>query len=162
MTTPIATPDDLVEHSSWDDGAPYLVVRAADGLPHFVWQNRDGDIFTTSFPDEDGTPRTQLDPDMLAYPLIVLHTAGRRDDVWTEVQEARANAHAKHGDHSIEAIDPTDHRWLSILVEEIGETAHELTYDATGSLRAELIDVLSVASAWVDAIDRSARGSARA
>lgn len=73
--------------------------------------------------------------------------------IWEEVQRARARAHAKHGDNSIEAIEPHNPRWLSILVEEVGEVAHELTYDAAGSLRSELIDVLSVVSAWADKLD---------
>jgi hypothetical protein len=91
---------------------------------------------------------------------------------WTEVEHARAKAHAKHGDDSIEGLDASDPRWLAILVEEGGETseanllawnallqarigrvAHEQTYDATGSLRSELVDVLAVASAWLDALD---------
>lgn len=74
----------------------------------------------------------------------------------TEIGQARIRAHAKHGAQSIEAITPADPRWLSILVEEIGEVSHELTYDADGDLRAELIDVLAVATAWVAAIDRHA------
>jgi hypothetical protein len=90
--------------------------------------------------------------------------------VWTEIQESRAKAHAKHGENSIEAIRANDPRWLSILVEEVGEVAHELTYDAAPTeqsynpherhkrqavrVRRELLDVLSVASAWLDATDR--------
>lgn len=77
-------------------------------------------------------------------------------ETFHEISRARIKAHEKHGENSIEAISPSDPRWLSILVEEVGEAAHELTYDATGSLRAELIDVLAVASAWVDSIDRDA------
>jgi NTP pyrophosphatase (non-canonical NTP hydrolase) len=80
-----------------------------------------------------------------------------------EVRAARRAAHAKHGENSIEALYGDDPRWLSILVEEVGEVAHEQTYDADHgdlapdqALRAELIDVLSVAHAWVDAIDRDA------
>lgn len=70
-----------------------------------------------------------------------------------EVYVAREAAHAKHGQNSIEAINNHDPRWLSILVEEVGEVSHELTYDATGSLRSELIDVITVAMAWVSSID---------
>lgn len=71
---------------------------------------------------------------------------------WQIINDARAAAHAKHGENSIEAIPSDDPRWLPILVEEVGEVAHALTYDATdANLRAELIDVLSVASAWLDA-----------
>ena len=71
-----------------------------------------------------------------------------------EVTLARAKAHEKHGENSIEAIAPKDLRWLSILVEEVGKVSHELTYDAAGSLRAELIDVITVATAWVASLDR--------
>lgn len=76
------------------------------------------------------------------------------------VVEQRLSAHRKHGENSIEAIGSSDPRWLSILVEEVGEAAHELTYDATGSLRAELVDVITVATAWVAAIDRDSSPSA--
>lgn len=94
---------------------------------------------------------------------------------WTEIEQARAKAHAKHGENSIEGITADDPRWLSILTEEGGETseaallawnallqarigrvAHEQTYDATGDLRGELVDVLAVASAWLDALDAGA------
>lgn len=74
--------------------------------------------------------------------------------VWGEIHRARQQAHEKHGDNSIEALPSDSPRWLSVLVEEVGEVAHELTYDSAGSLRAELIDVLAVATAWVYAIDR--------
>ena len=68
------------------------------------------------------------------------------------INDARQKAHAKHGDNSIEAIDATDPRWLSILVEEVGEIAHALTYDAKDTrVVDELVDVLAVASAWLDA-----------
>lgn len=75
---------------------------------------------------------------------------------YDEIQATRDAAHAKHGENSIEGIDARDPRWLSILVEEVGEVAHELTYDATGDLRAELLQVAAVAAAWVDAIDLAA------
>lgn len=81
-----------------------------------------------------------------------------RDDhaVWTEVQHARLAAHKKHGDNSIEAIPADDPRWLTILVEETGEIARAMTYDngSRKDLRAELVDVLAVASAWIDKLDR--------
>lgn len=77
---------------------------------------------------------------------------------WSEVDEARSRAHEKHGEQSIERLPPRHIAWLPVLTEELGEVAHELTYDAKGgSLRAELIDVLAVASAWLDALDRADR-----
>lgn len=94
---------------------------------------------------------------------------------WTEIEQARAKAHAKHGENSIEGMTADDPRWLSVLAEEggevseatllawnallqarIGRVAHEQTYDATGDLRGELVDVLAVASAWLDALDAGA------
>jgi NTP pyrophosphatase (non-canonical NTP hydrolase) len=80
-----------------------------------------------------------------------------RDDhaIYREVVHARLKAHEKHGDNSIEREPADSPRWLSILVEEIGEVANALTYDGPqGNLRAELVDVLAVAAAWVAAIDR--------
>ena len=76
-------------------------------------------------------------------------------DIAREVWEGRIKAHQKHGSNSIEAIDADDPRWLAILTEELGEVAHELTYDAKGgSRRAELIDVATVCFAWIAAMDR--------
>lgn len=77
--------------------------------------------------------------------------------IGAEVALGRLRAHEKHGTNSIEAISAHDPRWISILMEEVGEVAHELTYDAVGSLRKELIDVLSVATAWVASIDKDQR-----
>lgn len=74
-----------------------------------------------------------------------------------EIRRGRERAHEKHGPNSIEAVSASDPRWLAILVEEVGEAAHELTYDATGALRAELVDVATVAVAWISAIDKGAR-----
>jgi len=73
---------------------------------------------------------------------------------WEEIEQARVRAHQKHGDNSIESEPSVSLRWLPILVEEVGEVANALTYDGpAGSLRGELVDVIAVASAWVDAID---------
>lgn len=92
-----------------------------------------------------------------------------------EIAAGRIKAHAKHGANSIEATPAESLQWLAILGEEFGEAAHELTYDAGGlvdvydyqpldgdeftrrklqRLRAELIDVATVAVAWAAAIDR--------
>lgn len=80
-------------------------------------------------------------------------------ELFREVLKARRAAHAKHGDNSIEYVSADDPRWLSILVEEVGEIAHALTYDGPKmNLRAELIDVLAVVSAWIDRINRDEIG----
>lgn len=83
------------------------------------------------------------------YEIDTLHA----EEILYEVNAARAKAHTKHGENSIESIIGDDPRWLSILVEEVGEVSHELTYDAEGDLRSELIDVLSVVFAWINSLD---------
>jgi len=83
-----------------------------------------------------------------------------RTAVYDEVHAERNRAHAKHGakGNSRENAHWTDKEWLPILMEELGEAAHELTYDAYGGhrarLRAELIQVAAMSAAWIDAIDR--------
>jgi len=75
-----------------------------------------------------------------------------------EVFYSREKAHKKHGENSIECLPAYDVRWLTVLVEEVGEVAHSLTYDSgegIRELRCELIDVMSVVSAWISAIDRA-------
>jgi NTP pyrophosphatase (non-canonical NTP hydrolase) len=81
-----------------------------------------------------------------------------RDDhePWREILDARRKAHEKHGDNSIEGLASQDPSWLTILVEEVGEVAQQLTYDHDRSgLRSELVDVLAVASAWLASLDLS-------
>ncbi|CAM2953389.1 hypothetical protein [Skermania piniformis] len=81
--------------------------------------------------------------------------------LWLDVAARRALAHAKHGARSIEHLESPDPAWLPVLVEEIGEVANSLTYDGhTTGIRDELLDVLAVASAWIDAIDRAASDGA--
>jgi hypothetical protein len=82
----------------------------------------------------------------------------------TEISDGRVAAHAKHGENSIEAVPANEFgKWLAILGEEFGEVAHELTYDAGSvdeasqfrAIRSELVDVATVAVAWIAAIDRT-------
>lgn len=81
--------------------------------------------------------------------------------VFLDVINGREAAHAKHGENSIEAVPGTDvARWLPILGEEFGEVNEALTYDKSTSeeekwanVRAELLDVATVATAWIAAID---------
>jgi NTP pyrophosphatase (non-canonical NTP hydrolase) len=90
-----------------------------------------------------------------------------RPDVWDEVREERARAHAKHGDRSMEASPWTSERRLRILLEELGEVARELN-DAdiedrepdADSLRLELIQVAAMAGAWADVIPLDYRAPA--
>lgn len=79
---------------------------------------------------------------------------------YSDFHHERIRAHAKHGakGNSREQAKWTDREWLPIVVEEVGEVAHELTYDTetTGQrqrLRAELVQVGAMVAAWIDAID---------
>lgn len=73
--------------------------------------------------------------------------------VWDEVLAERVRAHRKHGDDSIESSAADDRSMLAILVEEVGEVAHTLTYDGpTEKLASELIQVMAVCSAWLDKV----------
>lgn len=85
--------------------------------------------------------------------------------LYADVHRERIRAHTKHGanGNSREDASFTDPEWLPILMEELGEAAHVLTYDAwppAGStqsqeLRKELIQVAAMACAWIAAIDEA-------
>lgn len=69
--------------------------------------------------------------------------------------DERERAHEKHLEHSIEAIEWDNPRWLGTLMEEVGEVAHWHTYDADhdpNELAKELIQVAAVATAQLDAM----------
>ena len=69
------------------------------------------------------------------------------------------DAHGAKG-NSRENAHWSDPEWLAILMEELGEVAHELTYDARDHadtrewLRKELVQVAAMACAWIAAIDQ--------
>ncbi len=73
-----------------------------------------------------------------------------------DIEQARERADRKHGVNGIEQLPVGSDRWLAILTEELGEVAHTLTYDVDDewgdALVSELIDVASVATAWLDAL----------
>lgn len=80
--------------------------------------------------------------------------------VYTDVHDERERAHAKHGAAGNSREDaPWDNaEWLPILMEELGEVAHEMTYDVQSQgrmdrMRVELVQVAAMACAWIDAID---------
>lgn len=67
----------------------------------------------------------------------------------------RELASEKHGNESIEALPVGDVRWLAILIEEVGEVARTRTYDSGATLvdlADELVDVMAVCGAWLDAL----------
>lgn len=83
--------------------------------------------------------------------------------IMREVLVNRIKAHEKHGEKSIEAISISFDRLNTILVEEVGEVSKALNDEIVenwsenrllAEVRKELIDVMTVASAWVARIDR--------
>ena len=64
-------------------------------------------------------------------------------------------AKVKHGENTLDGALSNDLLQLAALVEEVGEVAHEMTYDQDGSpaergarLKKELLQVASVAMTW--------------
>lgn len=65
-------------------------------------------------------------------------------------------AYRKHGAMSIALLSADHPDWLKILVEEVGEAAHELTYDVQPDpkrLAGELRQVAAVAACWAAALE---------
>lgn len=122
-----------------------------------------------------GGPCHWISPDLCSACEYSIRINVTTEALAKEIAMGRVRAHRKHGENSIESVPAFDARWLPILVEEVGEAGHALTYDALGrvdvhsgepltpaqnlrrtreQLRAELIDVATVAIAWLAAIDR--------
>lgn len=93
-----------------------------------------------------------------------MHCFRSDHELWREIQQAREKADQKHGENGIERLPVDSPNWLPILVEEVGELAQAQTYDkgSRASLRSELIDVCSVASAWIAALDKEREDGRRA
>ena len=74
----------------------------------------------------------------------------------TAIQAEATRAHLKHGEHSMMGSRYTAHERLAILVEEVGEVAHELTYDQgddRDKLVKELIQVAAMAASWAEYLE---------
>lgn len=78
------------------------------------------------------------------------------------IQAEATRAHLKHGKHSMLGPSYTSGDRLAILVEEVGEVAHELTYDQGGpgvgegrrdELVKELIQVAAMAATWIEYLE---------
>lgn len=77
--------------------------------------------------------------------------------IYAEVSAERERAHAKHGRTSMESQPADAPMRLSILMEEVGEVAKEFNEGRhrgegpdLAALRAELIQVAAMSSAWAD------------
>jgi hypothetical protein len=82
------------------------------------------------------------------------------------IQAEATSAHLKHGEHSMLGPAYSSGDRLAILVEEVGEVAHELTYDQGGpgvgegrrdELVKELIQVAAMAASWVEYLEGGAQ-----
>lgn len=72
------------------------------------------------------------------------------------VQAEAMRAHLKHGDRSLLNPDMDQMLKLAALMEEVGEVAHEMTYDVVPErdrLVRELLQVASVAPSWVESLE---------
>lgn len=72
------------------------------------------------------------------------------------IQAEATRARVKHGEHSMLGPRYSSGERLAILVEEVGEVAHELTYDQAGDrdkLVKELIQVAAMAASWVEYLE---------
>lgn len=79
------------------------------------------------------------------------------------IQAEATRARSKHGPYSMMGDRHTDATRLAILVEEVGEAAHELTYDTSGPghhdrLVRELIQVAAMAASWVEVLEHPPSG----
>ncbi len=78
------------------------------------------------------------------------------------IQAEATRAHLKHGDYSMLGTRYSQSDRLAILTEEVGEVAHELTYDQGGpgvghynkeALVKELIQVAAMAASWIEFLE---------
>jgi hypothetical protein len=72
------------------------------------------------------------------------------------IQAEATSAHAKHGSKSMLGPGYSHGDRLAILVEEVGEVAHELTYDQDGDkdkLVKELVQVAAMAATWIEFLE---------
>lgn len=82
------------------------------------------------------------------------------------IQAEATRAHLRHGMYSMLSPTYDSGQRLAILMEEVGEVAHELTYDAGGpgvgegrrdQLVKELIQVAAMAASWVEHLEGQAK-----
>src|ERR1035441_490252 len=72
------------------------------------------------------------------------------------IQAEATRAHLRHGENSMMGTRYSSGDRLAILVEEVGEVAHELTYDQDADrdkLVKELIQVSAMAATWVEFLE---------
>ena len=99
--------------------------------------------------------------DTASIPRLVLS-----DLTLSAIQAEATRARLKHGEHSMLGTNYSSGDRLAILMEEVGEVAHELTYDQGGAgggegrrdeLVKELIQVAAMAATWVEYLEGGPR-----
>lgn len=79
------------------------------------------------------------------------------------IQAEATRAHIRHGEYSMLGSRYSAPDRLAILMEEVGEVAHELTYDQGGPgvgaydkdrLEKELIQVAAMAATWIEQLNQ--------
>lgn len=81
------------------------------------------------------------------------------------IQAEATRAYLRHGDNSMLGSKYTSGDRFAILVEEVSEVAHELTYDQDGDrdkLVKELIQVAAMAATWVEFLEGGGARAAQA
>lgn len=95
----------------------------------------------------------------MSVPVLVLSNL-----TLNAIQAEATRAHLRHGAHSMLGPHYTPSDRLAILVEEVGEVAHELTYDQGGPgvgrfdkdrLENELIQVAAMAATWIEQLNQA-------
>lgn len=77
----------------------------------------------------------------------------RRDEIFAKINEARDRADEKHGPSTIPMVANQNPYFVNaILGEEVGEVARALLERDAQNLRDELVDVLQVCTAWLEAL----------
>jgi len=95
--------------------------------------------------------------------IVVIEDIEDENDakVYVAIHNERARAHRKHGaaGNSREEASWDNVEWLPILMEELGEIAHQFTYDVEMDimdLREELVQLAAMSAAWIASIDEMA------
>ncbi len=83
-----------------------------------------------------------------------------RRSLWADVIDRRRSWHDLDGVESMETWEAADPAWIGRL-EDVTTVAVEVREGGDGDPRAALVDVLAVASAWVDKLGDHPPGSGK-
>lgn len=105
--------------------------------------------------DEKWGKQNHPDIESRDIPHVTRHFYAHKADLWRQNNEERAKAKttSRCAAHCRAAGPHTHTAWDGVLLEEVYEALAE---SDPAKLRAELVQVAAVATAWVEAIDRRA------